>query len=133
MSRASSVWILIALVCLAAGCTMCASTFDECGPTATGGCGRQCGSTVRARPFPLGGTRVLEEGTVTEEPVVSEVPGQVPGGFRSTTGETTDSEMEHPNQPLSPPGGTPPAAGDGWRSRSAAKTPSRPAPILQRP
>ncbi len=35
--------MIACLVALSTGCRMCASPFDYCGPTATGGCGEECG------------------------------------------------------------------------------------------
>jgi len=47
MARITLAWSVVALVALTAGCTMCASPHDDCGPTYTGECGAQCAPNAR--------------------------------------------------------------------------------------
>lgn len=48
MHRVFSFWTAIGLLSLAAGCSMCANPYDECGPTAQSGNGARCCPTARA-------------------------------------------------------------------------------------
>lgn len=48
VSRTTIAWITLSLAAIAAGCRMCASPFDYCGPTFTGQCCEECLSTARA-------------------------------------------------------------------------------------
>ena len=48
MSRTTVAWIALGLMATAAGCRMCASPYDYCSPTFTGGCGEDCAPFVRA-------------------------------------------------------------------------------------
>ncbi len=55
MARSLLAWVACCLLVAAAGCTMCANTYDECGPMATGRCGDECGSNARAGSILSGG------------------------------------------------------------------------------
>ncbi|HUT94256.1 MAG TPA: hypothetical protein VMY37_32655 [Thermoguttaceae bacterium] len=48
MSRGTLAWISLSLVVMAAGCRMCASPYDDCGPTFTGQCAEDCAPMARA-------------------------------------------------------------------------------------
>ena len=48
MYRVFSFWTAIGLISLAAGCSMCAHPYDDCGPTAQSGNGAPCCPTARA-------------------------------------------------------------------------------------
>ena len=63
MGRVYAFWTAIGLLSLAAGCSMCAHPYDNCGPTALSGNGARCCSTVRAGSI-LSSSDVLQSAAV---------------------------------------------------------------------
>jgi hypothetical protein len=96
MRRAVIAWAGIGLLLLAAGCTMCAGTYDYCGPVVDGSCNCPCDTRVRTGSI-LGGASadVVEGGQMTGEVIEGqEVVGQ-PGAGPTIVGEpvTTDDAV----------------------------------------
>lgn len=68
MTRLGLVVTLICLLAWTAGCRMCASEFDYCGPTVSGGSGKACGlNTPRAGSILNGASAAVYEGQTIDE------------------------------------------------------------------
>ena len=48
MVRTLIAWSVVVLVAVSGGCRMCASPYDNCGPTFTGECGQDCDPNARS-------------------------------------------------------------------------------------
>ncbi|OHB83386.1 MAG: hypothetical protein A2V98_12435 [Planctomycetes bacterium RBG_16_64_12] len=70
MSRTTFALIAIALVGMAAGCRMCASPYDYCGPTFTGACGEECSQTARSGSVLSGYVAPYPDDGYLQEPVL---------------------------------------------------------------
>jgi len=128
MSRASFRWIPLGLLVVAAGCTMCASTYDECGPTFAGGYGQQCRPYGRAGSNLSGGDQaVSEEPTVAEEPMPPDGYEPAPRKVLSVT----DRKVEQSAQPARPAGDASQSGENGWKSKAPTRAPSKPTPVIE--
>ncbi len=87
MTRLGFAVTLICLIAWTAGCRMCASEFDYCGPTVADGCGADCGlNTPRAGSILNGTSQAIYEGqTVYESAAAGEpvITGSSAGQLRS--------------------------------------------------
>ena len=128
MSRSRFVWIPAGLLLIAAGCTMCANSYDECGPTFRGGCPQECRSHARAGSILSGVQHLADDESVVDEEVSSGGLDQVPGKVLSIT----DQKAERVTRPTPSAGAaTSPEAG-AWKSKAAAKTPAAPIPLPEK-
>jgi hypothetical protein len=74
MARTMVVWVALTMLVATAGCRICSSPYDYCGPTFTGECGGECCPTARAgsifsghmAPFPDDGY-LIEDGYYLSE------------------------------------------------------------------
>ena len=83
--------LILGLVAVTAGCSMCSHPYDDCGPLFTGGCdGNQCTG-------PRAGSIRAMEGTVA-----SYYEDAVPGEMVPYV-ENSDTELEVPEAPAVPP------------------------------
>ena len=128
MSRASLVWIPLGLLMIAAGCTMCASPYDECGPTVGGGCPQQCWSNARAGSILSGQPAYDGQPTMAAESAQLGNSGRVPGKVLSVT----DRKAEQSAQGTPSAGASLSPETGGWRSTGTTKTPSQLAPTPER-
>jgi len=102
MSRLPFAWIAAFGLLGFAGCSMCANTYDECGPTWGGGCGHTCGMEGRAGSVLSGGDPMVDSG---------ESSGQ--------TAVQVDKTVGAPG--LKPPTGQlAPIPAEGWKASRAA-------------
>jgi len=106
MPRSVFVWIAAYCLSAAAGCTMCANTYDECGPVYGDGCSCQCGSNGRAGSVLSGGGA----------PMVGDA-GEVPG----TPAVSSDRAVE-PGQPAKRADNVSPIPAEKWRTSKAAES-----------
>jgi len=128
MSRSLLLWIPLGLLVIAAGCTMCANTYDECGPTLTGGCPQQCKSTARAGSILSGDLYPSDDYTTTREEMSPGDLGQVPGKVLSIT----DRKADKPAITAPPTGDLSSPETGGWKSKAAVKTPAAPIPLPEK-
>jgi hypothetical protein len=109
MARSPLAWIACCSLVAAAGCTMCASTYDDCGPMANGRCADGCGSDVRAGSILSGG------------PVPMGAPDALAGHALPATGAGPTPVM----QPYTPAGDAQDLPTHGWKSSKPAEVPQR--------
>lgn len=127
MSRRSLLWVPIGLLVVAAGCTMCANTYDECGPTFTAGCSQQCRSTARAGSILSDGPSLAEEPVLAPEAASAAGGANVPGKVMTITDRKVEGPTAAPRSAGEPSG---PETG-GWKSRSGVRVPSAPTTTLE--
>ena len=110
MSRHLFAWIGTLAVLVFSGCTMCASTFDQCGPTLDSACPGQCGSSSRAGS-------VLSTVPAGADQYVEVVGGETSGG---TPGQKSVQPVGSPNW-RSEHGDTAPT--EGWKASKPGQAP----------
>jgi hypothetical protein len=128
MSRSLLLYIPLGLLVVAAGCTMCANSYDECGPTFTGRCPQQCKSTARAGSILSAEAYLPNEPAALDEEWSSDGAGQVPGKVLSIT----DRKVDKPPIAASPAAELSAPVTSGWKSKAAVKTPAAPIPVPER-
>jgi len=69
---------MLVLVATSTGCRMCASPYDECGPTFTGECGQECCPNVRRGSILSPGVDSLQYEMEAMEPTLAERPHVAP-------------------------------------------------------
>jgi hypothetical protein len=121
MSRTLLGWFLMALVAAGAGCTMCATPYDECGPVLTGDCA-SCRSNVRRGSVLSAGAE--SSGDVVRAEAESAVEQTPPS---SALHPIPDTSLEPPATPV--PGTNGPSQPDGWRAPAAAPKATIPNPV----
>lgn len=115
MARSLFLCLAAGLVAAASGCAMCASPYDECGPTVTGNCFDRCGSTARAGSvLSMAGTPVSDSAELPPGLPVSELP------------EVTSAPLPTPDRAY--PTTITPKSGGGWKPSSGRGTPLPPPP-----
>jgi len=82
MIRTMLAWSVVVLVAVTAGCRMCASPYDYCGPTYTGECG-SCDPYYREGSRFSQAESVIYDGPIDAESVAPEViePGVIEGAI----------------------------------------------------
>ncbi len=128
MSRSLLLWIPLALLVAATGCTMCANSYDECGPIFRGGCPQQCKSNARAGSILSGVQYSSDEDTIVGEELSSGGVDQLPGKVLSVT----DKKAERPTLAAPPAGAASSPESGAWKSKSPAKTPAAPIPLPEK-
>jgi hypothetical protein len=121
MSRTLLGWILMAFVAAGAGCTMCATPYDECGPVLTGDCAScrsnvRTGSVLSGGPSPSPDVPTVEPGSAVEQARPSRGLHPVP-----------DASLQPPEIPAPATNGPPQP--DGWRPPAAAPKATVPNPV----
>lgn len=108
-------WIVVIAIGLtaAAGCTMCANPYDQCGPLDRGGCAEQCGSRPRA-----GSILSSAPSDVVADPQIA--PDHVGSS-------ALDQQVDEPIQPPVAAQAPSSAREDGWKPSAQQKPSSRPA------
>ncbi len=118
MSRAWIASLVMGIAAAVTGCTMCGSSYYECGPMFDGGCPEQCTSTARA------GSAFSGPSTSSPNPSDSEpLPGEV------LSVEESAVEPSPPSPPPAAPAAVKPSPSGGWkpsRPREASPTPAAP-------
>ena len=115
MSRTWFAWILVSLVAVTAGCAMCASPYDYCGPTFTGECGEECRPNVRAGSILSGATEMAPYETYEE----------MDSGIILSV---TDAKLDNPQEAQQ----AVPHLADGQPVQSSGWTAQKPASVLPR-
>ena len=128
MSRSLLLCIPLALLVAATGCTMCANSYDECGPTFRGGRPQQCKSNARAGSILSGAQYPSDEDAVVGEELSSGGVDQLPGKVLSVT----DKKAERPTLATPPAGAVPTPEAGAWKSKAPAKTPAAPIPLPEK-
>jgi hypothetical protein len=109
MARSLLAWIACFSLVAAAGCTMCANTYDECGPMTNGRCADGCGSDVRAGSILSGG------------PIPTSAPDALAGQALPAIGGAPAPVL----QPSRPSGDAQGLPTQGWKSSKPAKVSQR--------
>ena len=109
MARSLLAWIACWSLVAAAGCTMCANTYDECGPVANGRCADGCGSDVRAGSILSGGP----------------VPMGASDALAGQALPATEGGPRPIMQPYRPAGDAQGLPTQGWKSGKPAEIPQR--------
>jgi hypothetical protein len=96
MTRLGFAVTLICLVAWTAGCRMCASEFDYCGPTGGGECGADCGLNAPRAGSILNGTSqaIYEDQTVYESAATGE-----PAMIGNSVGQLRSDDFQAPILP----------------------------------
>ena len=109
MSRSLIAWIACCWLVATAGCTMCANTFDECGPTANCQCAGGCGSDVRAGSILSGAALPMGDPEAMAGQALP--PTEMPAGPVTQPKRSTVEAQGLPTQ--------------GWKSSKPGETPQR--------
>ncbi len=118
MSRARIALFVIGLAAAVTGCTMCSSSYYECGPMFNGGCPEQCDPTARA-----GSAFSGRPASASEAGDLESLPGDV---LSVDDGAVAQSP---PGTPAAAPATVKPSPSGGWkpsRSREASPKPAAP-------
>lgn len=102
MPRSLFVWIAASCLLGFAGCSMCANTYDECGPTCGGGCGSTCGMEGRAGSLLSGGDPMIDSADFQSQAVLPR------------------DKIASPRGPTQPTDKLAPIPSEGWKSSKAA-------------
>ena len=115
MMRALSAWALAGICIVSAGCAVCASPYDECGPTFLGGCDEHCVTDDRAGSIISGHAGAYAS-------AATPTPAADPAEEVTRPEPIPDPGMQQ--SPEEPPPPAPPAELDQSRQRSAYRTPT---------
>ncbi len=121
MSRAWIASLMIGLAAAVTGCTMCRSSYYECGPMFNGGSPEQCDSTARAgSAFSGRSASALQAGDFESPPdeVLSVDEGLV--------------EQGRPSTPAAAPAAAKPLPSGGWKPSRPREASPKPADPLER-